>query len=250
VSPTTVFGGKDLTSQEQKDDLLKNDETKKKAGDYRLDANFGPLKFSIKLNPLFTLELGWPNRERERPQEIQALQTAVSVANSFSLAGIVTPLRKSHEGTLIKAARLVWLEVVKYVIADFSRANEIPPNKWEEIIAGAYSEAGFEEVTLTPQSGDHGRDVIAIKRGVGSIKIIGSVKAYKPGNLVGYDDIRALLGVLSGERDASKGIITTTSDFPPKVKSDPFLAPFMPTRLELMNGKQLHAWLSELSKKT
>jgi len=41
---------------------------------------------------------------------------------------------------------------------------------------------------------DHGRDVIAIRRGIGCIKIIGSVKAYKPGKLVRYDDVRALAG--------------------------------------------------------
>ncbi|WP_370137360.1 hypothetical protein [Bradyrhizobium sp. USDA 313] len=34
-------------------------------------------------------------------------------------------------------------------------------------------------MTLTPRSGDHGRDVIAVRSGVGCIKIIGSVKAYK-----------------------------------------------------------------------
>jgi len=33
---------------------------------------------------------------------------------------------------------------------------------WEEMIAAAFHEAKFDEVILTPQSGDHGRDVIAI----------------------------------------------------------------------------------------
>src|SRR5262249_31163577 len=132
--------------------------------------------------------------------------------------------------------------------ADWRKAYEIPPHVWEEIIAGAYKNAGFDEVTLTPRSGDHGRDVIAIKKGIGSIKIIGSVKAYKPGLLVGYDEIRALLGVMTGERDTSKGIITTTSDFPPKVLDDPFIAPFIPTRLELMDGKMLKDWLLDLRK--
>jgi restriction system protein len=103
-------------------------------------------------------------------------------------------------------------------------------------------------VTLTPRSGDHGRDVIAIKHGVGCIKIIGSVKRYAAGNLVSYNDIRALLGVMLGERNASKGIITTTSDFPPKVAEDPFIGPFLPTRLELMNGVALQRWLADLSR--
>jgi restriction system protein len=79
------------------------------------------------------------------------------------------------------------------------------------------------------------------------VKIIGSVKAYKPGTLVDYDSIRALIGVMAGERDVSKGIITTTSDFPPRVGEDPFIKPFMPTRLELINGENLRKWLTGLN---
>jgi hypothetical protein len=55
--------------------------------------------------------------------------------------------------------------------------------------------------------------------------------------------------MLSGERDASKGIITTTSGFAPRIFSDPFTKPFLPTRLELMNGAKFKEWLTELLKK-
>jgi restriction system protein len=67
--------------------------------------------------------------------------------------------------------------------------------------------------------------------------------------LVSYDAIRALIGVMQGERDTSKGIITTTSDFPPRVGEDPFIKPFMPTRVELINGQNLQKWLAELNAK-
>jgi restriction system protein len=167
-------------------------------------------------------------------------------AVSLIVSSIVTPTRKSSEGTLIKATGLVWMSLVNTLRNDWSRAFEIPPDKWEEIIAGAFDKAGYDEVTLTPRSGDHGRDVIAVKRGVGSVKILGSMKAYRPSNLVPYDAVRSMVGVLAGERNASKGIVATTSDFPPKIASDPFIAPFMPYRLELMNGEQLKEWLSKL----
>jgi hypothetical protein len=36
--------------------------------------------------------------------------------------------------------------------------------------------AGFEEVILTPRSGDHGRDVIATKKALGTIRVIDQVK--------------------------------------------------------------------------
>ena len=127
-------------------------------------------------------------------------------------------------------------------------AFQISPEKWEEIIAGAYNRAGFDEVTLTPRSGDLGRDVIAIKKGLGSVRIIDQVKAFKPPNLVTADDVRALMGVLQGD-GASKGFLTTTSDFAPKLRTDPLIIRFMPAQLELVNGTALLARLNELARK-
>lgn len=167
----------------------------------------------------------------------------------FTLEGVVTLETKVPEGTIVKVVSVTLANVLLQIEEDWTKAYEIPSHKWEEIIAAGYDIAGFDEVILTPRSGDHGRDVIAIKKGFGSIKIINSVKAYKPGHLVRYDDVRALLGVLSGEHDASKGVIITTSDFPPKIEKDPFIAPFMPYRLELMNGDSLKDWMKELLKK-
>lgn len=166
---------------------------------------------------------------------------------SLTVSSLIIPEHRTAEGTLIKSVSATWNEVVHYLGSDWSFAHEIPPEKWEEIVAGAFKKANYDEVTLTPRSGDHGRDVIAIKRGFGCVKIIGSVKAYAPGNLVRYDDVRALLGVMSGEQNVSKGIVTTTSDFPPEISDDPFIKPFLPTRLELINGARLREWLENLS---
>lgn len=194
-------------------------------------------------------------------QTIEALESALGFLDNFSeifvssvddrvsinLAGVILPQKKSDVGTLVVAHTSVWSSLVQKVNQNWHLAFDLTPYKWEEIIAGAFDIAGFDEVTLTPKSGDRGRDIIAIKYGVGSIKIISSVKAYKPDLRVGYDDIRALLGVMSGERDTSKGIIVTTSDFPPNVFDDPFIAPFIPTRLELLNGAGLRDWLTDLT---
>ena len=188
---------------------------------------------------------------RDTPaQQISKFFAKLEVSRpELRVSGVILPDNESSQGVLVQSVSHVWYTLVQQVQADWALAYQIPSAIWEEIVAGAYHKAGFDEVVLTPRSGDHGRDVIAIKRGVGSIKILGSVKAYKPGHLVGYDDVRALLGVMSGERDTSKGIITTTSAFPPKIMSDPFIAPFVPTRLELMDGKALQAWLADLSRK-
>jgi restriction system protein len=165
------------------------------------------------------------------------------------IKSVIIPERMVSEGVLIKSTSVVWASIVDELRKDWTKAYEIPPRVWEELVAGAYKKAGFDDVILTPRSGDHGRDVIAYRKGVGSVKIIGSVKAYKPGHLVSYDDVRALLGVMSGERNTSKGIITTTSDFPPNILKDPFIEPFLPYRLELLNGAKLQEWLKSLAEK-
>ena len=55
------------------------------------------------------------------------------------------------------------------------------------------------------------------------------------------------LGVLNVDRNSSKGIITTTSNFQPGIsKPDSEFAPFLPHRLELKNGEDLLKWLAEL----
>lgn len=171
----------------------------------------------------------------------------VTVASSATLLmqTLVVPGAVASEGRLIEAVAIPWFEIISHIKDNPSAAYQISPEKWEEIIAGAYKQAGFEEVILTPRSGDHGRDVIAIKKGIGHVRIIDQVKAYKPGHLVKANDVRALMGVLQGD-GASKGILTTTSDFAPKIKDDPLIKPFIPSRLELINGSILFNRLEEL----
>src|SRR5437899_12610567 len=104
---------------------------------------------------------------------------------------------------------------------------KIPSRKLEEIIAGGFERWGFPDVVLTPRSADGGRDVIATRPGIGSIRIFDQVKAYKPGLLVTADQVRSMLGVLSGE-NVSKGLVTTTSDFAPRLHEDVHLSKFIP----------------------
>jgi restriction system protein len=170
---------------------------------------------------------------------------AITAISDLLLQAVIVPSIKTVEGRLIEAVTIPWFDIIKFLVKDPNAAFQIPSDKWEEIIAGAYKQAGFEEVILTPRSGDHGRDVIAVKKGLGSIRIIDQVKAYKPGHLVTAKDVQALMGVLQGD-GASKGFITTTSDFAPRIWKNPLIAPLMPSRLELINGKKLLMTLEEL----
>lgn len=165
---------------------------------------------------------------------------------SLVVQSIITSYDKNHEGYLVKALAVPWMLIVSMLNADPRQMFQISPQKWEELMAATFSISGFDEVVLTPRSGDYGRDVIATKNGVGSIRILNSVKAYSPGNLVRHDDVRALLGVLSSDLNATKAIITTTSDFAPNIKSDQYIKQFIPYRLELMNGEETRKWFNEI----
>ena len=164
------------------------------------------------------------------------------------LQTVIVPGAAISEGRLIEAVAIPWFDIIALLKDKPSFAYQVSPERWEEIIAGAYKQAGFDEVILTPRSGDLGRDVIAVKKGIGHVRIIDQVKAYKPGHLVKANDVRALMGVLQSD-GASKGFLTTTSDFAPKIKDDPLITPFIPTRLELINGTILFKRLDELASK-
>lgn len=160
-------------------------------------------------------------------------------ADELLLGAIVEPVDKVKDGDVVRLLTSAWLELVRMMQSNPNILYTIDPRKLEELIAGAYDKSGFDRVVLTPRSGDLGRDVIAEKHGWGCVKIVEQVKAFKPGHLVTANDVRALGHILAADQSTSKGIITTTSDFAPRIKDDPLIAPFMPTRIELVNGKTL-----------
>jgi restriction system protein len=153
---------------------------------------------------------------------------------------------RTDDGRLVAAVATPWFEIVRMVQNDPASIYQISWEKWEEIVAGAYKRAGFDEVILTPLSGDRGRDVIATKWGTGSVRFFDQVKVYKPGHLVTAEEVRAMHGVITGALNVSKGVITTTSDFAPRLREDPFIKPLLPYRIELKARDDLLTWLSDL----
>lgn len=171
-----------------------------------------------------------------------------SVDYPLLLQAVVTFGGKTTEGNIIESIAPAWIEIARLLKHDPSFIHKIDARKWEEIIAGVYKKAGFDDVILTPRSGDYGRDIIAVKHGILSVRFIDQVKAYRPGHLVTADDVRALLGVLLSDQNATKGIVTTTSRFAPRICDDPLIKPHMPYRLELIDGNQLVSRLDELAR--
>ena len=179
-----------------------------------------------------------------------SVSTSVVFNHGLLIQAVVTLGKKTGEGAFIESVAPAWFEIARWIKRDPSIIYQLDPRKWEELIAGAYERAGFDEVTLTPRSGDYGRDVIAVKRGYWSVRIIDQVKAYGPGRLVPANDVRALIGVLLSDHSATQGIVTTTSDFAPKIKDDPSIKPHIPYRLKLVNGVELVDHLNTLAEST
>jgi len=161
---------------------------------------------------------------------------------------VITIADKTQEGKLVAAVAQPWFDIISLLRSDPAVAFQIPAERWEEIIAGSYRKAGFTEVTLTPRSGDHGRDVIAVMRGIGSVRVVDQLKAYRPGHLVTANDVRAFCFVVYAD-NADKGFMTTTSDFAPRIPEDPLLKKAIPRRVELINGEKLLDRLKDLVSK-
>jgi restriction system protein len=163
---------------------------------------------------------------------------------TLTSTAILIPDNQTAEGLLIKSYGAAWMEIVHRLGDDWTAAYQIETRTWEEVLAGALHIEGFK-VTLTPRSGDHGRDVIAEKGGIGSMRLLGSMKAYGPDHRVSREHVHEMLGVVTAER-ATKGMIVTTSDFAPQIFDSPGLEASARYRLELMNGSQLQCWLKQL----
>jgi restriction system protein len=182
-----------------------------------------------------------------RSEEQVGTPRVINYPDVLLQASIVTFGDKTKEGQLIQGVSVAWFEIIKQLEQDPDFLFRIEWRKLEEVIAGAYERAGWPEVILTPRSGDHGRDIIATKPGIGSVRIIDQVKAYARGHRVTADEVRSVLGVLAVDPNVSKGVITTSSEFAPGIFEDPGLKAFMPYRLELKDGYQLRHWLIELT---
>ena len=159
---------------------------------------------------------------------------------------LVTLADCTREGHEIHAPTVTWFEICRQLKLDPDFRFEFPskPTKFEEFLAGAYKLEGWDAVTLTPRSGDKGRDVIAITSKMSALRVLDQAKANNPTNLVAQDDVRAIYGVLRLDNSATKGIITTTSDFAPGVADE--FQNVIPYQLETKNGEQLVEWIRQL----
>lgn len=157
--------------------------------------------------------------------------------------------KKTDDGEIVIAVTAVWYEIIKLIEKDPSVIHKIDWRKLEEIVAGMHERTGiFDEVILTPRSGDRGRDVVLIRHGHYSLHFFDQIKAYSSKRLVTADMIKASLLTMEGN-NYQKVIVTTTGSFAPRLLDDPAITRYYPKQLELVDGEELHKRLIVYSKK-
>jgi hypothetical protein len=112
------------------------------------------------------------------------------------------------------------LVLLNQVCRDPELMRRIGARDFEGVVATLVEHLGFENVVLTPRSGDEGRDVLATTRVHGiAILCAFECKRYSPDRSVGPEIARALLGtIMHGTTRAAKGILVTTSFFSPAAR--------------------------------
>jgi restriction system protein len=164
------------------------------------------------------------------------------------LQAAVTFGSKTDEGLIVEAVGIPWRALLLYLTANPHALHDFHWRDVEELVAAAYKDSGYDDVILTPRSGDRGRDVIAVKRDIVTVRVFDQVKAYSPNSLVERNDVDAMLGVLTRDQNVSLGVVTTTSDFAPGVYTDADIKRFMPHRLDLRPRTRLLEMLGQLAK--
>jgi hypothetical protein len=88
----------------------------------------------------------------------------------------------------------------------------VPPRRFEELMAFALAESGYDEVRLTPPTRDNGYDIEAIRGGATPYRLIVECKRYSHDRKVGRPILQGLLGVLNLQK-ANQALLATTSSF-------------------------------------
>ena len=136
-----------------------------------------------------------------------------------------------------------WSRLLQYLKTNPDLIHSLTPRKFEELIAELLDRQGYD-VTLTGQTRDGGKDILAYKKSdLGNHLFLVECKKYAPHNPVGVSIVRQLYGVVETDR-ATAGIICTSSRFTKDAKT---YASSVKHRMSLRDYKQLNKWISKCS---
>gem|GEM_PF-6282835 len=105
-----------------------------------------------------------------------------------------------------------WAKITEKIKENPNYLRSLGARDFEELVAFVIRPE-MSQVILTPERGDGGRDIIAIKNTpLGQLMFLIECKHYSPDNLVGVEIVRQFYGVVELEK-ATAGIIVTSSAF-------------------------------------
>jgi hypothetical protein len=133
-------------------------------------------------------------------------------------------------------------ELFRYFAAHPERMRDMPPRKFEELMAELFKAKGYD-VELTPKTKDGGFDIRAYTRSdIGSLLTLIECKRYGEEQKVQVGVVRELHGVVDDQR-ANRGIIATTSTFTRGAKAFRDKHEY---RMHLMDITNIQDWLKTL----
>lgn len=134
------------------------------------------------------------------------------ISDVFPLLYAATTLAEGRR--IVASVDEINSELISYLAHHPELMHELNPRKFEELVATLLRSQGFNP-TITPQTRDGGRDIIATRSDpLGDLLYVVECKRYAPNKKVGVQQVRGIYGVAQSER-ATKAILVTTSSFTP-----------------------------------
>jgi hypothetical protein len=180
--------------------------------------------------------LGEVELENEEPDERDAVEVESQLIE-------VVPAEALDS---LRRVGFVPFSLLSKVVARPKTLFELTSRTFEEFVAELVSRLGIEDVLLTPERADGGRDVIGTTRILGIPLILAfECKRYAPNNPVSVETARALLGTIThGDYRADRGVLVTTSRFTGPARQFIVTSPVLEGRD--FNG--IVDWLGEFAK--
>lgn len=179
-------------------------------------------------------------------QEIDQLLVDTEAESLFRRSAFPgTKLFRIETGLLAPEVRIelaeINAELIRFLAKHPHQLYSLEPRRFEQLIEEIFRDFGYATM-LTPQSGDGGVDIRAIKKDqVGTLLYLIECKRYSPQNPVGPEIIRSLYGVVEQEH-ASCGLLVTTSRFTTGAKE---VARKTEYKLALHDYQDLVSWLQQ-----
>ena len=168
---------------------------------------------------------------------------------SLTISSVIVPERKVAEGILVKSVSILWARIVDELEADWTKAYQNPAPR-----VGGADRGCFQQSRIRGRDPDAAlrrprtpRDCVQQRRRLRQDHRVRESLQARPSGEARRRESPA--GRPQWRTERSKGIVATTSDFAPELTSDRFVKPYLPTRLELLNGVELQHWLAKLAKK-